>query len=199
MAVIFDCGYSDIHVLQRWFSYQHDLSQRNAWALSFLLCSNILYFNLNLITLCLLLVLRTEILHSPQMNSARKGLIHILLACAGSHSMPSSGRLFHSPLAQHQRQAICLPLGLCKGLSVAFEKWWKFPPWMHCKLSKIQCGWGIPPTIFGLANHTIGKIILFEAMFHTPTDSSPATRLGLWSSLAGTVKQSRLGLWSSLG
>ena len=59
-------------------------------------------FNLNLITLHLLLVLRTEILHSPQMNSARKGLIHILLACAGSHSMPSSGRLFHSPLAQHQ-------------------------------------------------------------------------------------------------
>ena len=51
-------------------------------------------------------------------------------------------RLFHSLLAQHQWQAICLPLGLCRGLSVASENGgnshWSHEPIMHCSLCRMH-------------------------------------------------------------
>ena len=47
---------------------------------------------------------------------------------SGAFLLLQFGRLFHSPLAQPQRQAICLPLGLCKGTVSGLWKWWQFPP-----------------------------------------------------------------------
>ena len=44
------------------------------------------------------------------------------------HQHPREARLFHSLLAQHKRQAICLPFGLYKRLSVASENCWEFLP-----------------------------------------------------------------------
>ena len=82
-------------------------------------------------------------------------------------------RPLHSLLAQPERQAICLPLGLYRGLSqsVAFKKHGNFhrshEHTMHCDLHRIQCRRGIPQSIFGSDNHTIS--------YHT--DNPAATKM----------------------
>ena len=80
-------------------------------------------------------------------------------------------RLFHSPLAQHQRQAFVCRLCCARGLSVAFNKCWAFPPVtqnpaMHRALPKIHSKYNFPQSILrtvinkrmALANRPISQI-----------------------------------------
>ena len=81
--------------------------------------------------------------------------------------------------AQPERQAICLPLGLCQGTVNGLEKTWKFPPVIsaHIELRLRQSQPIMSQQITKERCQPIGGHVSY------PTDCPNATRLALCSSL----------------
>ena len=102
-----------------------------------------------------------------------------------SHGFPQPcHRLFHSLFARPSWQAFACHEGCARGLSVAFEKWQKFPSviWSHniLQLTQYPLQIMLSQSIFRPGNH---KEWCQPMGGHVPYPI-PSTRLGLFNSLA---------------
>ena len=89
-------------------------------------------------------------------------------------------RLFQSLFAQPERQAVCLPLGWCKGLSLAFEKFWNYPPVTWTALPEFAAVIGSPQFFCNQQSKTAKQSILWQRQSHKWTSAVPY-RFNCWN------------------
>ena len=85
-------------------------------------------------------------------------------------------RLYHS-LLHSPNGRLCLPLELCKGLSVAFQKQWEFPPvtsaYNALQFIKNTMHLSYHPSIFIPANHTNDQTTPVNVSYSTTSSMLP--------------------------